>query len=304
VIDSQAPIWGAAEGVLSVGDNDFDIADMIAEEVGHDLPKEPVQAATLSDHPQAGQLHSIAGRIQGATTAFEVLGHTRDAEQSVLRGAYTDLAKQLHPDRFTAASEDLIDQASALFDKVREAYEQLETDEKRQKYCDHVLDGKPTEDEEAMETVRVYLSAESDFKRGLAAFNAGRISQAHKLFQGAAEAVPDEIEFEVYLAYTTFNLNRQRDPERANAAMDKLKDALEANQNQERRLDGGWVLMGRAYREQGNNEGAKRCLVQALRFNPANPDAARELRRLTGGGGGGPAKKKGFFGKLFGGKNK
>jgi curved DNA-binding protein CbpA len=286
-----------------VGDDDFDIADMIAEEVGHDLSKEPEQAATLSDHPQAGQLHSIAGRIEGAGNAFEVLGHSREAEESVLRGAYTDLAKQLHPDRYAGASAELLELANTLFDKVREAWELLETPKKRQKYCNHVLDGKPTEDEEAMETVRVYLSAESDFKRGLAAFNAGRISQAHKLFRSASEAVPDEIEFEVYLAYTTYNLNRQTDPERAHAAMDQLKDALEANQNQERRLDGGWVLMGRAYREQGNNEGAKRCLVQALRFNPANPDAARELRRLTGGGGG-PAKKKGFFGKLFGGKDK
>ena len=48
---------------------------------------------------------------------------------------------------------------------------------------------------------------------------------------------------------------------------------------------------------------AKRCLVQALRFNPANPDATRELRRLEGGAPGG-GKKKGFFGKLFGGKKK
>ena len=285
-----------------MGDDDFDIADMIAEEVGHGLSEPAVETAILSDDPRAGQLHLIAVRIEAAADAFEVLGCSRSDEESVLRSAYTDLAKELHPDRYAGASEDLIDLANGLFDKLREAWDLLETVEKRQKYCDHVLDGKPTEDEEAMETVRVYLSAESDFKRGLAAFNAGRISRAHKLFESAAGAVPDEIEFEVYLAYTTFNLNRQRDPERASTAMNKLKDALEANQNQERRLDGGWVLMGRAYREQGNNDAAKRCLVQALRFNPSNPDATRELRRL--GGGGSPAKKKGFFGKLFGGKSK
>ena len=49
-------------------------------------------------------------------------------------------------------------------------------------------------------------------------------------------------------------------------------------------------------------EKALRFYLQALRFNPANPDATRELRRLDGGGS--PAKKKGFFGKLFGGKDK
>ena len=49
---------------------------------------------------------------------------------------------------------------------------------------------------------------------------------------------------------------------------------------------------------------AKRALVQALRFNPANPDAPRELRRLEGKASGqkaqGDQKKPGFFGKLFG----
>jgi tetratricopeptide (TPR) repeat protein len=286
-----------------VADDDFDLSDLIAEEVGSTLPGKEDEAAQLGDDPQAAQLHALAAQIQGAPTAFEVLGHARDSEQSDLREAYTRLAMQLHPDRYGNGSTEVIDLANELFDKVRDAWDHLETDEKRQKYCDHVLDGKPTEDEEAMETVRLYMEAEADFKRGLAAFNAGRISQAHKLFQGAHTAVPDELEFEIYLSYTTFNLNRQTDPDVAKDAMDQLKDALEVNQQQERKLDGGWVLMGRAYREQGNADAAKRCLVQALRINPANPDATRELRRLDGrSASGAPKKKKGFFGKLFGSK--
>ena len=83
--------------------------------------------------------------------------------------------------------------------------------------------------------------------------------------------------------------------------MADLKDILDANTHQERRLDGGWVLLGRAYRELGEKDAAKRALVQALRFNPANPDAPRELRRLEGKTGGQKSEKKpGFFGKLFG----
>jgi tetratricopeptide (TPR) repeat protein len=288
-----------------VGDNDFDIADMIAEEVGSALPAGEKSPVELSDDPRADQLYALAAQIEGAANAFEVLGLDREAENGALRESYRDLAKQLHPDRFAGSNSEILDLANGVFDKVREAWDVLETDEKRQKYCDHVLDGVPTEEEEAMETVRIYMDAEAEFKRGLAAFNAGRISQAHKLFESSSAAVPDELEFEVYLSYTTYNMNQQTNPEKAASAMESLKDALEANQNQERRLDGGWVLLGRIYREQGNAEAAKRCLVQALRFNPSNSDATRELRRLDGRNPAGPKpKKKGFFGKLFGGKKK
>ena len=90
--------------------------------------------------------------------------------------------------------------------------------------------------------------------------------------------------------------------EAAQNAINDLKDIFDANQNQERRLDGGWVLLGRAYREMGDKDAAKRCLVQALRYNPANPDAPRELRRLEGKAAPNKndGKKPGFFGKLFG----
>ena len=92
--------------------------------------------------------------------------------------------------------------------------------------------------------------------------------------------------------------------EAAQGAMSDLKDILDANAHQQRRLDGGWVLLGRAYRELGEKDAAKRALVQALRFNPANSDATRELRRLEGKASA-PSedKKPGFFGRLFG-KNK
>ncbi len=63
-------------------------------------------------------------------------------------------------------------------------------------------------------------------------------------------------------------------------------------------------MLGRAYRELGEKDAAKRALVQALRFNAANPDAPRELRRLEGKTASQKPKagdsKPGFFGRLFG----
>jgi tetratricopeptide (TPR) repeat protein len=281
-----------------VGD-DLDIANLIAEEVGV-----PVMEAPSAGDSQAAHLSNLCVRLESAENAFDMLGQTAESSIEDLRSSYMDLATQLHPDKYTDTGADVQDQATEAFDKVRAAWESIETEEKRQKYIDHVILGKPTEEEEAMAEVTALLDAEADFKKGLAAFNAGRLSAAHKLFEAAATSAPDELEFCAYRSYTTFALNRQSDMEAANNAINDLKDILDANQSQQRRLDGGWVLLGRAYRELGDKDASKRCLVQALRYNPSNPDAPRELRRLEGKSapqkGGGKEKKAGFFGKLFG----
>ena len=60
--------------------------------------------------------------------------------------------------------------------------------------------------------------------------------------------------------------------------MDLIREAIEINQEQDKKLDSLWVLYGRAYREKGEHEKAKKLLVKALN-NPSNPDAKRELSR-------------------------
>lgn len=279
--------------------DDLDIANLIAEEVGG-----PVMESPSTEESQVERLSNLCVRLAAAENAFDTLGQTAESSADELRSSYMDLASQLHPDKYTDAGSEVQEQATEAFDKVRAAWEAVETEEKREKYIDHVILGKPTEEEEAMAHVTALLDAEADFKKGLAAFNAGRLSAAHKLFEAAASSAPDELEFCAYRSYTTFALNRKTNMEAANSAIHDLKDILDANQSQQRRLDGGWVLLGRAYREMGDKDASKRCLVQALRYNPSNPDAPRELRRLEGKSapskGEGKEKKPGFFGKLFG----
>ena len=295
VIDFETDLRG-----VTVGD-DFDFADLIAEEVGEAVPS----ASTADENPLISQLKKTRSRLEIAENAFEVLGLDVEAGTDALRGAYMELANSLHPDKFTDVDDELREMATGCFDQVRAAWDALETEEKRQKYIDHEILGKPTEEEEAMEQVKAMLDAEADFKKGLAAFNAGRLSAAHKLFENAVASVPEELEFRAYRAYTTFSLNRKTDQEKANSAIEELRDILDANQQQERRLDGGWVLLGRAFRESGDPEAAERALVQALRYNPANPDAPRELRRLKGKQQTNKEEEKpGFFAKLFGKKTK
>ena len=280
-----------------MSDDTLDIASLIAEEMGDALP-------TVAVLPSTQRLAQTQARMANASNAFEILGHNQDTDGEVLRSAFMDLANQLHPDKFSDAPLEFQNQATEAFDKVRAAWEAIDSPEKRTAYIDHVILGKPTEDEIAMAEVKALLDAEADFKKGIAAFNAGRLSAAHKCFLAAVDAAPEELEFCAYKAYTTFALTRTTDPEVANGSLEDLKNILDANQHQQRRLDGGWVLLGRAYRELGDKDAAKRALVQALRYNPANPDAPRELRRLEGKTAAQKSKqsdkKPGFFGRLFG----
>ncbi len=315
----EAPSVDAGPGVLPDLDIDALIADVQAGDGVEDDPtdsgsgghvaslpgrtKAPVLTIEVPvEHPLAPQLASLATRLSEAGNHFEVLDVPWDSSASGFRASYMSLAQQLHPDRYTEAPAALQEQATALFDKVREAWSVLEEGESRQAYIDKVIHGKKTEDELAMEQIQAYWAAETEFKRGLASFKNGRVSQADGAFQKAALAVPDELEWVAYAAFTRWHTLRNKQPERAEAAIEQLKQVLERNKSQERKLDMAWVLLGRSYRERNMIEPAKRCIVQALRHNPANADAQLEMKRIKAAIESGKAKG-GIFGRLFGKKS-
>lgn len=265
-----------------------------------------VDRPTAGAHPLAERLHALARRMRHATNHFELLDVAWESPPSEFRRAYTDLARELHPDRYHDGDDDLKELATELFDEIRVAWEVLGNDAKRDEYIDITIHGKKSAEEEAMDQLNAYWAADDAFKKGKTIFRNGRIREAHDLFRQAAEAMPDELEFQAYFGYTTFALNQRGDPAAAEVGLSMLRGALERNKTQERQLDSAWALLGRAYRERGENETARRALVQALRINPANDAALREMRRLEGspgkGPGGGPGKGTigSFIAGLFG----
>lgn len=274
------------------------VNDELAAENAQENAPEPEK------HPLEDELRALHRQISAAETHFAALDVAWDDGAEAFRKAHISLAQKLHPDRFTDASEAVQELANETFDRIRAAWEVLGDEEARGKYIDRVIHGKKSEEELAMEQVEQYWAGEADFKRGLASFNAGRMRQAHELFVSAVDKVPDELEFRAYLGFTSFSLNATTDPDKADEGKEMLKEVLEKNKEQTRKLDSAWVLMGRIFRDQDNHQGAKRCFVQALKLNPSNGDAQRELRRLSGGSPGSKksaeTEKKGFFSRWFG----
>ena len=298
-----------------------DIADLIREEIGAERSAPPDEAPATErrtppveapathivrrPHSGTDQVTARFGaelsRIRAAADHFATLGVTPEDPPDTLRRTYFALARELHPDRFVGEPPEIQSVATELFDRVRAAWEVLADDARREAYIAKVIRGEMTEDEKAMEKVQVILSAENDFRRGMAEFNGGRLTVAHDLFHRASVALPEEPEFAAYAGYTTFKLHSSRDDAAADAGAAKIKAALEANE----KLDGVWVLQGLVARARGKEDTARTAFVTALKLKPSNPDAARELRRLERDKETVPAPGAGgFFSRIFGKKPK
>jgi tetratricopeptide (TPR) repeat protein len=276
-------------------DGEFDIGALIAEEVGHTAPAQAPKAIapTTPAPPKArptpkspprtvtpeARLKELERRVYGANNYFEMLGLAWDAPTEEFRVAFTEYAREFHPDKFNTAPEPVHQLATELFDRMRGAWEVVQNDAERAKYTDRVIHGKKSEEEEAMEKVQAYYRAEANFKRGHAAFTNGRTVEAHNFFKQAVEACPDEFEFLVYYGYTLFFTSRAKDPQMAAQGIGLIQQVLRQNETQARKLDSGWVLLGRAWRDQGDFAEALRAFKTAYEMNPGNADAKRQYQR-------------------------
>lgn len=270
-----------------------DIAAMISEGLG-----QPAAAPKPAATADAAELRfgPVLDRIRGAKDHFATLGVTWEDPPETMRRAYFTLARELHPDRYVNDRPEVRDTAAELFDRARAAWEVLGDDPRREAYIKREIHGEKSEDELAMEKVRKILDAESDFKRSLAEFYAGRIPQAHEGFVACCEAVPEEQEFAAYAAFTTFKLFQSRDPKVAEAAITRLKSIADGND----RLDSAWVLLGQAHHLRNQPTEARECFVKALRIRPSNPEAVREMKRLEREKSMDKPSEGGLFNKLFG----
>jgi len=262
-------------------DDVLNIANLIADEVGAPVavPKAGVDPSDLSEDPELRQLQETLHRLEAAENHFQVLGLEWDADDTTYRTTYFELARAYHPDAWADKSPEQVEAVDRIFAVISTAWQDLGESEARQAYVDKVIHGIQDENELAMERVKEILKAEADFDKAVAHFRAGRIVQAHEILQACVAQVPDAPEFQAYLGYTTWKLNEERDPEAALKGEDMLKAAMGSSV----KLDNGWVLMGLLYKAKGLEDLAKMTFVKALKINPSNEFAVREMKRLTRG---------------------
>jgi tetratricopeptide (TPR) repeat protein len=228
--------------------------------------------AAAHTNPEA-RLKSRSVGSTTPTTIRDVSLWTRDGE--VRRRSRS--TREFHPTSSTPP--DAVRQvATEIFDRMRGAWEVIQNETERAKYTDRVIHGKKSDEEEAMEKVEAYYRAETNFKRGHAAFTNGRTIEAHNFFKQAVEDCPEEYEFLVYYGYTLFFTSRIKDPQMAAQGLGLIQKVLRENEKQ-RQARQRLVLLGRAYATAGDFNDALKAFKTAYELNPGNAEAKRQYQR-------------------------
>lgn len=202
---------------------------------------------------------------------FVRLGVGKDSSPDAVKQAYLALARQFHPDRFLkAALSDLTPKVKELFAALNEAYGTLSDAQKRAQYLMRLGQARAAGAGASAAGDEAARTAHLDFQKGEACARTNDFPRARAFFEAALRGDPARAEYKVALAGTFLNDPRGKDLVRAKELLtEAMKDPS---------CDRAFMLAGSVARAEKDEVRAERFFRAALRANPDNPDAAREVR--------------------------
>ena len=194
---------------------------------------------------------------------FIRLGLSETATRDDVKKAFLTLAKQFHPDRFSApALADLAEMVKDFFTSVNEAYETLSDDRRRAEYLSQGRGGARAASAE---------SAKIDFQKGEACLRTRDWSRARGFFEAAVRGDP-RAEYMAALAYVYVADPNRKDRTKARLLLEgAMKDPT---------CDRAFYVAGILARDEKDEVKAERLFRQAVQINGKNSDAVRELRSI------------------------
>jgi tetratricopeptide (TPR) repeat protein len=199
---------------------------------------------------------------------FVRLGVPETCGREDAKKAFLALARQFHPDRFAApALADLQDLVKDFFAAVNEAYEVLADDRKRIEY----LNRRRTAGAGAAADPARAEAAKIDFMKGEACLRTRDFARARGFLESALRADPRP-QYQAALAWSFVSDPNHKDRDRARSLIvEALKDPT---------CDRALFVAGVLARDDGEDGNAERHFRAAVKANPRNHEAARELRLL------------------------
>lgn len=228
---------------------------------------------TPKEREEAKKLQDILRKMQ-KKNYYEVLDVAAGKADDDVRSAYMRMAKLYHPDRVrTTAAPELLDVRKNIFALVLEAFENLETADKRKSY-DGLLAAGVTNKEGEQLLVQAILEAENLFRKAESLVRSRKYPEAVEAISEAIHLKPDDVEFKIHKVYFEF-LTKKRDRELAaeNAARD-IRGLLKDDE----KIASGYLFLGRLYKVVDDVDKAIRNFKKVLEYDPKNTEATSELR--------------------------
>ena len=223
---------------------------------------------------------------------FTLLGVSETGSREQVRKAYHGLVKKYHPDRFFEQDvlADLRDQVNELFQRISDAHETLVDEQAKAHYVNDLK----AESRSSSATPEKFLEAENAYQKGMACLRSHKYRDAEKAFAEALELRPNETEYLMYQAWSSYKAE-PKSKEVMNTARKNLMRATELSP----KLSMGHLYLGYICKDQGQKNEAQRHFERAILYNPKCTEAMRELRLMGMRKGQEGEEKKNLFGKMF-----
>ncbi len=234
------------------------------------LPIEDVLDKDLSNDEILKQISSMLEMGKDSKkNFFDLLGVERNSSASKIKQIYFKFAKKFHPD----ARPDLYkgkvkDEVEDLFTMVSEAYKVLSDDRAKAQY---VKDLDANVSKADMEKASRAIEAEVEFQRAEAMLRSKNWKAAKELLERSVKLMPEEIEYQMYLAWADYRLEGHPS---AMKAKNTIQKAMEKNP----KLADAYYFLGVIFKNDGRLDEAEKNFAKAADMKPHDVDVKRELQ--------------------------
>ncbi len=197
---------------------------------------------------------------------YDLLEININTSLTEIKKAYLKTVKTYHPDSHHNVPDETKEKLSTLLSFMNKAYQTLSDKIKREEY-DALLFKKIPKRASSDEPGK----SEENFKRGIEEYKRGNFWGASDLLRSAARISPQKA---TYWAHLSLALSKI--PKRAKEAEETIRSAIELEPHNANY----YIQLGMIYLNAGMNKRAEHQFHAALKWDPTNEKAQRELENL------------------------
>lgn len=212
------------------------------------------------------RIDSLYQKLSGLSE-YELLEIDAGADTETIKKNYYRLAKEFHPDRYFAVTDDSVKaKLTEIFDAITKAYESLKDEKTREEYLRTAVSARQ-EAESSGE-----MKAEEQFKRGVEEFKKGNFRGAVENFKWATKLTPKSAQYWSYLSLALSKMpGKLKDSEEALLVAVKLEPFNSDH----------YANLGLVYMKAGVRKRARSNFEKALKIDPSNEKAKKGLEQTS-----------------------